>query len=135
MSTEIQKVRNRRIHWALPALCLLSGIGYLIAFSIGGNLQLGLEAFGVMIASGIGLLVFGGRSETIRGLGGADRDERFAMLDLRATAYTALVLIVAILGGFMYEVAKGHSGSPYLWLGVLTGVTYLTCIAVLRFRG
>lgn len=135
MSTETRRVRSGRIHWALPALSLLAGVAYLVAFSAGGKLQLGLEAFGVMIAFGIGLLVFGGRSETIRGLSGAERDERFAMLDLRASAYTALVLILAIVGGFIFEVAQGRSGAPYYWLGALAGIAYLVCVTILRFRG
>ncbi len=38
----------------------------------------------------VGLIfLLGGRSETIRGLRGNGRDERFAMLDLKATAVSA----------------------------------------------
>jgi len=96
----------------LPALIWVVGVGYFVAATVGGKLQLGLEMFGIMVVAGAALLVFGGRSETIRGLRGDGRDERFALMDLRATAYTAFVLVVAILGGFIYELAQGRSGAP-----------------------
>ena len=134
MSRERRRMRNPRLKWVLPLLSLLIGIAYLLAATVGGKPQLGLEMFGIMAAFAVGIVVLGGRSETIRGLRGDERDERFAMLDLRATAYTALVLILAILGGFIYEIARGRGGAPYFWLGALAGVTYLVCVIVLRFR-
>ncbi|MBV9099465.1 MAG: hypothetical protein JOZ46_03550 [Candidatus Dormibacteraeota bacterium] len=120
--------------WVLPSLSLAAGVAYFIAATLGGKLQLGLEMFGIMVVFGAALLLFGGRSETIRGLRGDERDERFAMIDLRATAYTALVLILVIVGAFIYELARGRSGAPYFWLGALAGVTYLVSVAVLRLR-
>ncbi len=54
------------------------------------------------------------------------------MLDLRATAYSAFVRVIAILGGFIFEIAQGRSGAPYYWLGAIAGLTYLVCVAVLR---
>jgi hypothetical protein len=134
MSTEIVPMHSGRVKWVLPCFIVGAGVAYLVAFTVGGKLQLGLEAFGVAFVFGAGLLIFGGRSETIRGLRGDERDERFAMLDLRATAYTALAVILAIIGGFIYEIAQGRSGAPYLWLGLLAGVTYIVSIVILRFR-
>ena len=40
------------------------------------------------------LVLFGGRSETIRGLRGDGRDERFRAIDMRATAISGLAAIV-----------------------------------------
>ena len=123
-----------RAKWVLPALLLLAGVGYLLAANAGGKLQLGLEMFGVMAVVAIALVVFGERFETIRGLSGGERDERWAMLDLRATAYTALVLVLVIVGEFIYELAQGRSGAPYFWLGAIAGVTYLISLTILRRR-
>ena len=134
MSMEAPTMRKPRIKWVFPALIFGVGVAYFLAATIGGKLQLGLEMFGGMAACGLGILVFGGRSETIRGLGGDERDERFAMLDLRASAYTAIVLILVIVGGFIFELAQGRSGAPYWWLGAIAGITYLICVAVLRIR-
>ncbi len=134
MRTETRRVPRARMKWVLPAFSLVVGVAYFLAATAGGKLQLGLEMLGVMVVFGLGILVLGGRSETIRGLRGDGRDERFVMLDLRATAYTALVLILAILGGFIFEIAQGRSGAPYYWLGAIAGLTYIVCVAVLRIR-
>jgi presenilin-like A22 family membrane protease len=63
------------------------------------------------------------------------RDERFAQIDLRATAATGLVLIVAVVVAFLVEIARGHDGNPYMWLGAIAGLTYALSVAVLRWRG
>lgn len=87
-----------------------------------------------MAAFSAAIAVAGLRSETIRGL--LDRrDERISGIDLRATAVTALVLIVAILIGFVVQVARGHSGWPYDMLGAVGGVAYLATVLYLRVRG
>jgi hypothetical protein len=62
-------------------------------------------------------VLVGGRSETIRGLRGDERDERFRQIDVHATAIAGLAVITAIIVAFIVEVARGHSGSPYSWLG------------------
>jgi hypothetical protein len=134
MSMVTNRMRRSRMKWVVPAICLVVGVAYFVAATAGGKLQLGLEMFGVMAVFGVGILLFGGRSETIRGLRGDERDERFVMLDLRASAYTALVLVLSILGGFIFEISQGRSGAPYFWLGAIAGVTYLICVAILRIR-
>jgi hypothetical protein len=81
------------------------------------------------------LILLGGRSETIRGLRGDGRDERFRMIDIHATALAGLAVISAIIIAFIVELAKGHSGNPYGWLGAIGGITYLMAIVVFRIRG
>jgi hypothetical protein len=87
-----------------------------------------------MVAFGLFVAV-AGRSETIRGLRGDGRDERFAQIDLHATAITGLVLITAVIVAFLVEVARGHSGAPFTWLGALAGLTYILAVVYLRWRG
>jgi hypothetical protein len=79
--------------------------------------------------------LFGGRSETIRGLRGDGRDERFRRIDIHATALAGLAVIIAIIIAFVIEMARGHSGSPYTWLGAIGGLTYLVAIIIFRIRG
>lgn len=57
----------------------------LVAFWIGDKPGDGLVALGIMAAVGA-LFLFGRRSKTLQGLGGPGRDERWAMIDLHATA-------------------------------------------------
>jgi hypothetical protein len=120
--------------WLMPAGCLFFGCVVLLAGWLGGQLAVGLIGLVVMACFGL-FIALAGRSETIRGLRGDGRDERFAQIDLRATAATGLVLIVAVIVAFLVEIARGHDGSPYTWLGALAGVAYAVSVAYLRWRG
>ena len=120
--------------WFLPLFSLALGVLMLAAEWIGGHPGLGLMSLGIMAAFGA-VFVVGGRSETIRGLRGDGRDERFAQLDLRATAFAGLAAIVAIVVGFVVDVARGGSGAPYDWLGAVAGLAYIGGIVVQRLRG
>jgi ABC-type arginine transport system permease subunit len=86
-----------------------------------------------MVAFGLGFLVFG-RSETVRGLSGPGRDERWAMIDIHATALAGMVLICVVIGAFLVEVARGEDGSPYGQLGAIAGIAYIIAVAVMRAR-
>jgi len=119
--------------WGLPvSSVVLGGVG-LIAYSLGGNVGLGLSAFGIMTAFGLFVLL-AGRSETIRGLRGDGRDERFAQIDMRATAFTGLVMMLAAIAAWLTEIAHGHSGNPYQWLLAIGGLAYVLAVAFLRWR-
>ena len=64
----------------------------------------------------------------------ASRDERWAMIDIHATALSGLVLILAVIGGWLYEIANGRSGNPFGWLAAVAGVSYIVAVAFLRWR-
>ena len=87
-----------------------------------------------MVACGL-LIALGGRSETIRGLRGDGRDERFERLDRDATALAGVVVISAIVVMCGWEWAHGRDGSPYVQLGAIGGVAYLGAVVALRVRG
>jgi uncharacterized transporter YbjL len=53
---------------------------------------------------------------------GVGRDERFARIDLQATAVAGLVLIVALIVAWLVATARGQSGSPYDWLLAVGGL-------------
>jgi hypothetical protein len=74
-------------------------------------------------------------SDTIAGLAGPGRDERWTAIDVRATAFSGLVLIAVILGAFFYELATGRDGEPWSQLGAVGGVAYVLAVLVLRRRG
>ena len=123
-----------RSKWFQPSFSVGLGLLFLVALWIGVDLRGGVYALVVMVAFG-GLILLGGRSETVRGLRGDGRDERFRQIDLAATAITGVVLITVVIGAFLVEVARGHDGSPYAGLGAIAGIAYLVAVAVLRVRG
>jgi hypothetical protein len=123
-----------RSRWFLPLFALALGGVVFGAQAIGGNPGSGLVSLGIMAFVGA-VFLFGGRSETIRGLRGDGRDERFQQIDIHATAFAGIVVITAVIVAFVVELAKGHDGNPYSWLGALGGLAYLGAIVVMRLRG
>ena len=122
-----------RTRWWNPAFSVFLGLLMLGAFWIGGEPGQGFISLGIMSALGA-LFLFGRRSETLAGLGGPGRDERWAMIDVHATALAGCVLVAVIIGAFLYEVATGGDGSPYAALGAVGGLAYVLSVAVLRAR-
>lgn len=120
--------------WFLPLFAVALGVIMLAAQWIGGHPESGLGSLGIMAAFAA-LVLLGGRSETIRGLRGDGRDERFRQIDVHATALAGLAVITAIIVAFLVELARGHSGNPYSWLAAIAGISYLAAIIVLRIRG
>ncbi len=122
-----------RSRWWVPAWSLFIGALMLAAMWIGGDRGGGVQALAVM-AVVAALFAFGGRSDTLRGLGGPGRDERWAMIDLRASAFAGLVVIVVLAGGWLWELAHAKDGSPYSEIMAVGGVAYIAAIAFLRWR-
>jgi hypothetical protein len=117
----------------MPGVSVSLGLLMLGAFWIGGDVVDGLIALAVMAAVAL-VFLFGGRSETLRGLGGPGRDERWAMIDIHATALAGMVLITVVIAAFLVDVASGGDGNPYGLLGAVAGVSYVIAVAVLRAR-
>src|SRR5262245_46672382 len=115
--------------WLAPGFALLAGVVFLIGSWLGGHPGVGAVMLGIMVAFAAGLLLVSRYSETVRGL--LDhRDERLSAIDLRATAAAGGVLILVVIGAAVVELARGHSGAPYTWLGAVAGVTYVISVVV-----
>jgi hypothetical protein len=80
----------------VPLFAVALGFVVFAAQWIGGDPGSGLGSLGIMTGVGA-LFLFGGRSETIRGLRGDGRDERFRRIDVHATALAGLAVILAII--------------------------------------
>ena len=124
-----------RSKWFQPLVAVAIGLVFFAAQWIAGHPGAGLVSLAILAAFGAQILFGGSRSETIRGIRGDGRDERFKQLDLTATALAGLVVIGAILVAFVVELARGQDGAPYSWLGAIGGVAYLVAVIVLRARG
>ena len=123
-----------RSKWFLPSFSLALGLVVLGASWLGGNPGAGAISFGILAVFGL-LVLLAGRSETIRGLRGDGRDERFAQIDLQATAVAGLAVIVALIVAWLVATARGQSGSPYDWLLATGGLAYLLAVVWFRWRG
>ena len=123
-----------RSKWFMPLFSLGMGGVVLAALWLGGNPGAGLVSLGLMAAFGLFILL-AGRSETIRGLRGDGRDERFAQMDLQATAMAGLAVIVALIVAWLVAIARGESGDPYDWLLATAGLAYIGAVAFFRWRG
>ena len=122
-----------RSRWWMPGFSLFLGAIMLVAFTIGDNVGQGLISLGIMAVLAA-IFAFGRRSETLQGIGGPGRDERWAKIDIHATALTGMVLITVIIGAFLVEVAQGEDGQPWSQLGAVGGIAYIIAVAVLRAR-
>ena len=120
--------------WFLPLLCLALGLVVLAVSWLGGQPGAGLISLAILAGFGLLLLLLTGHIETLRGLT-IRRDERFAQIDLRATAVAGVVLITAVIVAWLVQVAQGHNGSPYTWLAAVGGLAYLLAVAFFRWRG
>jgi hypothetical protein len=131
-------IRNRspaimRSKWFLPLFCLAIGVVIFVASWLGGQPGAGVFALAFMAAVGL-VLLLAARNETIRGLTWG-RDERFALIDLRATATAGLAVLVTLIVAWLVEIAHGRSGHPYDWLVVVSSIAYIVSVAFFRWRG
>lgn len=95
--------------WLVPLLvAAVAGLTF-VAFWIGGRPGLGAAWAAVSIMFAL-VLMFGGRSDTIRLLRGDEDDERTLALELQATTMTAIVLVVALAAFFLAAGLRGESG-------------------------
>jgi hypothetical protein len=125
--------RVTRSRWYMPAFCFTLGVVIAAAFVIGGHP--GESVFSLVLFGAIGgTLLFGGRSETIRVVRGDLPDERWRSHDVRATAFTGIVLTFVLIGAWVVSVARGHDGQPYNALCAIGGVSYLAAVITQRFR-
>ena len=98
-------------------------------------LPLALAMSGVMVAYGLILLV-GRRWDPIAVLSAPGEDERAASAHTRAAATAGQVMVLVIVGGFFYDVARGAVDQS-IWppLGGVFGVTYLVGLFIAMRRG
>ena len=126
--------RLYRTRWFMPAFCALFAALMFAAFAIGGDAASGVYSAAVLLFVGAVFYFGGRRSETLAGLGGPGRDERWQHIDVHATALAGVVLVCVIIGAWLVEIAQGHDGSPYGQLGAVGGVAYVLAVLFLRRR-
>lgn len=120
---------------AVPVTALVLGCAAWAAEAIGGDFRSGAISFAIMAAYALVVFTFSTRSDIAGVLAGNSPDERYRAIDQRALAATGLVLILYVIGGFLWEQAHGRSGMPFTLMGAVAGLTYLGAVVYGRFRG
>lgn len=126
---------NRRRRLAVLITAVVLGAVAWAALAWGGDPGGGALSFGIMAAYAVVVYVLAGRSDVARVLAGDAPDERYRAIDQRALAVVGLVLILYVIGGFLWEQAHGREGMPFTVMGALAGLTYLAALIYGRFRG
>jgi hypothetical protein len=70
----------------------------------------------------------------VDGLRRTGPDKRWAAIDQAASAISGCVVILAMAGAWLYELAEGRDGSPYGQLLAVAGIAYIAAIAFLCRR-
>ncbi len=128
------QMRLHKSKWLVPGFAVVMGVVFLAAQWANDDLSGGLVSLAIMVAFAAALVAFSGRSAVFEVMRNPQADERLAMLDLRATAFTGLVLITVVIGAFLYDVARGHDPSPYGQLGAVGGIAYVVALIILQRR-
>ena len=123
-----------RSRFFIPLVAVGLGAAMLAAQWIAGDPRNGLISLAIMAAFGA-LVLLGGRSETVRGLRGDGRDERFHRIDVEATAIAGSVVFGTIIVASIVQMARGEDIGPFGWLAAIAAISYLGAVAVLRLRG
>lgn len=119
--------------WSVPIAAAVMGVAYLVGGIVGDNVQFGIFGLLLMLGVAAAMMLASRRSETVKGL--LDRkDERIRTIDNEATMFAGMAVIVAVIVGFVIEIARGQDGSPYALLGAIGGIAYVAALVFLRLR-
>jgi hypothetical protein len=128
------KAEGGRRRLAVPITAVVLGALAWAALARGGDGAGGALSFAIMAAYAAAVYLLAGRSDVVRVLAGDAPDERYRAIDQRALALVGLVLILYVIGGFLWEQARGHDGMPFTLMGAVAGLTYLAALVYGRFR-
>jgi hypothetical protein len=134
MQTE-SATKPGRVHtWAVPVVCVLAAAGYAAVFLAHGKVVDAVLAAAVMLAYGGLLIALSRRSEIAALLRGTGRDERRALIDLRASALALYAVIILTLAMTFIELAKGREPGPWAIVAAVGGAAYLAGIVIFSRR-
>jgi hypothetical protein len=126
------KTMDRR--FLVPATMAIGGSALAIATWIGQGVG-GAVAIEITTAvATVGYFVLGGRDSDFGAIFGSRPDERQANIDLRATAFTGMALILLAIGGVIVTTAMGRLVWPFMLFAVVGGVAYVVGLLIFRHR-
>lgn len=135
MTNQAPERRPSGIGGALT-VCVVMGLVYLAIGVATDQTRFGIIGLLIMLAYGAVLFVGRRRLEALALLGGAFTDERQHDIGQRALAFTANVLVLGILGGFVVSLAtQSQHTEVFAGLAALGGVAFIAGIVWHSIRG
>ncbi len=120
--------------WFLPAFCVALGLVFFAAGQAGGEPALAVSSLAAMLVYGVLLVVLGSRSDIVAILRGQPRDERLAGFNLQATASAGTVALALTLAVYVWTIAHGSDGTPYVVVLAPAGLAYFASLLWQRAR-
>jgi len=125
---------RRKINWLAVAAAPIGGIAMCVAAVLSDRVWLGIACLAITFGFSAVLVIVSRFSDTGALLGDDVHEERNVHIHQRASIYTLNILALVIIGGGVYDLARGGDGTPYTALAAVAGVTYVICLLILNRR-
>lgn len=125
---------RRKINWLGVAAAPAGGIAMCVAAVASDRPWLGVACLAITFGFAAALVIFSRFSDTAALLGDDIHEERNVHIHQRAGLYTLNILGLFLIGGGVYDLARGGDGDPYAFLAFVGGVTYVVFLLVLNRR-
>ncbi|MEH6375782.1 hypothetical protein V7793_15800 [Streptomyces sp. KLMMK] len=123
------------MRWAVLALTVVAGAAMAGVMAVRGDIMMAVLLPAISIGYGLFVTFAASRSDVAAQLSGHEEDERRRLINLRAGAMTANVLVAALVCGVAYELARDELGGPFTLLSALAGFTYIVSSAAYTRTG
>jgi uncharacterized membrane protein len=125
---------RRKINWLAVAAAPIGGIAMCVGAGLSDRVWLGIACLAITFGFSAVLVIVSRFSDTGALLGDDVHEERNVHIHQRASIYTLNILALVIIGGGVYDLARGGDGTPYTALAAVAGVTYVICLLILNRR-
>ncbi|MGW5362326.1 hypothetical protein [Actinopolymorpha pittospori] len=126
---------GRRVSRPALVVALLVGAVLAAVSFANGEIVAGIISAAIMLAFAAFLLIGSRFSDTIALLGDDVHEERHVHLHQRAALYSINIVAGVVVVAGIVDMARGGSGSPWVYIAALMAVTYAGCLLVLSRRG
>jgi hypothetical protein len=123
-------MRQVRGRLRVPVAMLILGTGLAAAETVGHGWHDAIPIEAVAVATAGGYFLVGGLDNDIGAVYGSRGDERQQTVRLRAQALTAQVTILAVVIGFMVQIARRAPTWPFVVIAGVAAVSFVIGLAI-----
>jgi hypothetical protein len=125
-------IRLGRGRLRVPALMLILGTGLAVAEAVGQGWHSAIPVEVVAVIAAVGYFLVGGLNNDVGAIYGSSADERQQMVRLRAQAMTAEVTALAVVIGYMVQIARHASTWPFAIIAGVAAASFVAGLAIQR---